>query len=302
MASSRFAFHCLAPLAFAVVAGGASAQVYKCQDAQGKTSYQQQPCDSPGAKSTTMVEPPPRAAGASAPAATAPGGAVVPPKPDTASETSPVSTVPPNQRRMVTPGSPPDATGEPSPNQPPKYTLEHVFMVGGVVACRDMPDFGSRIAPNYSRWRAVHAEAVAEFERTPDYARIVKEAKAAPRDGARERQCRDLEASLALEWGPPDPRLATPEMTWRTFTTALRGGDQRVVAETMVGDMDAILQGAFPEMRTKLLPSVNGVKLTRVEKGNDGNQTGYFTKPKGGEGRVEFLRTGTNWRIAGLVP
>jgi len=298
MASSKFAVHSLAALALALVAGGASAQVYKCQDAQGKTSYQQKPCDAPGAKSTTMVEPPPRAAGESA----------QPKAPDTSNVTptspSTVSTVPANQQRVVAPGSTPAPTVVPPTAGPPKYTQDTVYMLAAAASCRDMPEFGTRIAPNFARWRAAHAEAVADFERTPDHARLVNEAKAAPRDAARERQCRDLENELALEWGPADPRLATPELTWRTFTTALRGGDRKVVAETVVGTgMDQIMQDSFPEIRTKWLPSVNGVKLTRVEKAADGaSQIGYFTKPKGGEGRVGFLRTGTNWRIAELTP
>ena len=119
---------------------------------------------------------------------------------------------------------------------------------------------------------------------------------------ALERKCRDVDTWFAANWGPADPRLKTPELTWRTFTAALRGGNEQAVADTVTGIMAATVESSFKEDARDLLPAVNGVTLSRLEDSGKGTRMGYFKKPKGGEGRVEFQRTGSNWRIAELAP
>jgi len=81
MANSRYKLRLLAALALAAAYGDACA-IYKCQDAQGKTTYQQKPCEAAAAQSSVGAEP--RAAPAAPRTAAAPPASSAQPPPSVA--------------------------------------------------------------------------------------------------------------------------------------------------------------------------------------------------------------------------
>ena len=132
MANSKQVLWLLVTFALAAACGDACA-IYKCQDAQGKTTYQQKPCDAAAAQSSVGAEP--RAA--------------------------------PGAQRTT--AAPPASAAPP----PPVATL-----MSAVVRCGEQsPAFTEKIQGGYGRWVDANADGVQNFQRTPEYGRLLAEAR-----------------------------------------------------------------------------------------------------------------------------
>jgi hypothetical protein len=140
--------------------------IYKCTDAQGKTTYQQTPCESTAAQSSIGPEkrPPPSPAQKTAAAAPAAGAR------------------PPGVATLMT----------------------------AVVRCSELsPAFAEKIQPSYKRWFDANTENVQAYQRSPDYGRVVTDArKERAASGGRmspelTAECRKTEEYLTQNFGAP---------------------------------------------------------------------------------------------------
>jgi len=162
MANSRRMLRLLLTLALAAACGDACA-IYKCQDAQGKTTYQQKPCDAAAAQSSVGAEP--RAA-------------------------------PSAQRATAAP---------PASGAPPAVAT----LMSAVVRCGEQsPAFTEKIQGGYARWVDANADGVQNFQRSPEYSRLLADArKQRAASGGKispqlVEECKKTEDYFAQNWPP----------------------------------------------------------------------------------------------------
>ena len=125
----------LCAVAFAQTAGGA---IFKCQDAQGKVTYQQKPCEG----ATAVVPTAPQAPGAGGPR-----GAV-------------------------------DTKGAPSSSSGPKTEPAVLtFLVQKYQCDLGHPEIARQTKASYERWRERNAQEIAKVETSAEYRPLLDEAR-----------------------------------------------------------------------------------------------------------------------------
>jgi hypothetical protein len=124
----------------------ASAEVYKCVDAQGRATYQQQPCDAKSAAQSTLSGP--------APAARAP-----------------VAQTPPAEPR----GPAVTARSEPSANVSERDLA--ILLLAKASCDEHLPGFTERVKDDYARFRLRFREQVERVEGDEGYQQTLKQQK-----------------------------------------------------------------------------------------------------------------------------
>lgn len=96
----------------------------------------------------------------------------------------------------------------------------------------------------------------------------------------------------------PDPNLASPESTWKTFIDAMRRGD-----------LDAAWKCTTPQIRDKFEHGFQAMTSTQLKEAADSTMNlkrgaefgdfveGMVVRPNGQAGVVTFIRQGAEWRI-----
>ena len=199
------------------------AQVHKCVDAQGKTTYESRPCDgAPPSTAAQSASPPPASSTPPAPAA-APKASTAPAGPAPAA------------------GAPVDAQIEARVR-----SLADRYATCSLVE----PAYRERVAKDYARFREAYRAIVEPYERSAGFAQDVARMRKLVAEIAADNtpsalkarkdqmtECAHFEQNFNLRWGAPDPRLATPEGALQAFIAAVRGGNKRAALEASAGSV-----------------------------------------------------------------
>lgn len=272
----------LLAVAACAAAGGAGAQVHKCVDAQGKTTYQSRPCD--GAPPSTAVQP-----------TSPPPASSTPPAPAAAPKASPVPA-----RPAPAAGAPVDAQVEAQAK-----VLAHRYATCSVFE----PAYRERVAKDYGRFRESYAAFVEPYERSAVFAQDVASMRKFVAENAAEntpsalqarqsqmKECANYDQNFNVNWGAPDPRLATPEGALQAFIAAVRVGNKRAVLEASAGRVGADFAES-PDGGRARYARVAGWVLVRMEPARD-SAIAHMRTPEGVARRVGLVQVNGNWRVS----
>jgi hypothetical protein len=164
--------------------------------------------------------------------------------------------------------------------------------------------FATKSKPAYERMRLRHPDALSSYEES--HRTSGSSPPDAQLDGQELQQLHSgCEAALdyMLSDGmPPDPRLATPEQTWKLFIGALHSGNKETLAvcfnpEDRPKYLQALGQLAVAEL-VELANSFTSFHLTNVSM--DEYQQAAVKKSDGTMGLVLFVKSDRGWRISQL--
>jgi hypothetical protein len=165
--------------------------------------------------------------------------------------------------------------------------------------------FEAATVATYPAWEQRHHAEVAALESNPEFQAKRKEALTPP--PAEIAAAKSQELSVTCERltnlyeaaSPADVRFNAPERTWDTFRKALREGNRDALRMCLTGDarktLIAPLQAMTDEQLKRMGDSVAELKLMP---GSGNFQEAVVIQRDGAAGRVAFVKTGENWKIA----
>lgn len=248
-------------LFLAAVAGGASAQkMYTCKQVDGRTSFQQLPCD----------QEPDAAADLPAPGA-----------PVAASEPASNKPPPPGSPQLLTRGK--------------REVLQLTTMLE---RCRaDQPGFAERSSAVYVAWRQRHAATLQEFDRL--LAAKVREARRGVAPIPLEMCSDDLLRRMEPLARPPDARLDTAEKTWNTFLTALRAGNRDMAARCLTGKAEVRWKEKSERASdADLKRMADAIRAFKVQWGDDYLKEALAARADNKVSGITFVRFNDEWLIS----
>jgi hypothetical protein len=152
----------------------------------------------------------------------------------------------------------------------------------------------------YQQWRAKHAETVARME---SQAKPL-EATAVRPDQVEELrvQCEQLLGYMKNDVLPADPRLASPEGTWKALIAALRAGDKIAAADCFIGSAKetyvSLIQRLTPAQMAEMADSFTGFQV--MENAAVGKYREAAVVRGNAAGIATFIKTNRGWLITQL--
>lgn len=195
--------------------------------------------------------------------------------------------------------------------------LEEMRMVLLYKAACDLavPGFGEKTADVYRDWRRRNADLIEQIERSPAFNEQVSEMKG--KAAVQSKTVNGLEADryksdmtdicedavlvqLSLDRSAgPDPKLATPELTWAYYLESLRSGDRDSALSCLVSTARSkfrdVIKSASDEQLRRMGESMKAFTLTGVSFGNF--TEGVATRHDGHTGMIYFQNVGGEWKI-----
>jgi hypothetical protein len=160
-----------------------------------------------------------------------------------------------------------------------------------------MEGFAAKSKQAYENLRRTYPEAFATYEANPSVA------ESPPQGNDLEQlqsHCESVLDYLLNSGRPPDPRLATPEQTWKLFLGALRSADRETLAICFAAGDRAkytqTLQQLTPSQLADLANTFTSFRL--LQAGSDEYQEVAVKTSDGTVGIVLFVKTSAGWRIS----
>jgi hypothetical protein len=250
----------LSLLFLAALASGVSAQkMYTCKQADGRTSFQQLPCD-----------PPPEA----------PADLPAPGAPVAASE-GPAKPPAPGSPQLLTRGK--------------REVLQLTTMLE---RCRaDQPGFAERSSAVYVAWRQRHAATLAEYDRL--LAAKVREARRGVAPIPLEMCSDDLLRRMEPLARPPDARLDTAEKTWNLFVTSLRAGNRDLAARCLTGKAEVRWKEKSERASdADLRRMADAIRAFKVQWGDDYQKEALASRADNKVSGIIFVKFNDEWLIS----
>jgi hypothetical protein len=111
-------------------------------------------------------------------------------------------------------------------------------------------------------------------------------------------ECDGYAGQLATQAQGPDPRFASPEKTWETWLSSLRGGDRegakRCLMDTVRKKFEPMLNRATTDELKAMADAIGTFTLTI---GSGEVREGFATRKDGRGGFVYFLNVAEEWKI-----
>jgi hypothetical protein len=194
--------------------------------------------------------------------------------------------------------------------QEPRSEIISVVLLRGAACDRVQPGFRDLSARAFARWRRFAPDAIAAVERSREFQARLAEVTRLPAGSARRRDRQEAAALCGDDFishletlgRDADPRLATPESTWRTFVAALRAGDRNAAL--------AVMSDATRERQRRRFEEQSPEALRKVGNSFDGLEFKPSLGPfqvavasrRDGEPATIFFERSWNgdWRIASI--
>lgn len=191
-----------------------------------------------------------------------------------------------------------------SGRDPEKLYLFYLALISRAQCGRMFADFSPRLSRELDSLDERTRRLMAWIEESPEYAEDARwmaqnmEAMGAKDRGQAEDLCDEVPAMLA---GPraPDPRFATPEATWQTYTNALKRGD----TEAAIACLTAAARSTWRPVLRKMTPDrmksmAESIKEFSVTSSFGDMKEGLAVRHDGRAGFIYFQSRGNEWRIA----
>jgi hypothetical protein len=255
----------LALLLLAGTAGGVSAEMFKCRQADGQPSFQQMPCDE-----QLQADPPP-------PRLMAPARAPAP--------------------------APAAAPARPSQGQPVALTRrkrEVLELTAILQRCRaDQEGFAERSGAVYIAWQRRHAVTLAEHDGL--IAAKVREARrgaaTVPLHLCTDDWLRNLEPLARM----PDARFDTVEKTWSVFVAALKAADRETLLTCVIGRAETRWRQDVENLSDADLRRMGAaMRAFKVQWGDDYQKEALAARDDNRAGGITFQNLNEEWKISGL--
>lgn len=185
-----------------------------------------------------------------------------------------------------------------------------VILLRGAACDRLQPGFRDLSARAFARWRRFGLEAIAAVEASPEFQARLAEIGRFPGRGAGPRDRRDAAtlcgdqfiAQLETLGRDADPRLATPEGTWRTFVAALQAGDRQAALAAMTDTGRDRQRRRFEEQSPGALRDTgNAFAGLEFKQALGPFRVAVATRRDGGAVTIFFERSWNgDWRIASI--
>ena len=164
---------------------------------------------------------------------------------------------------------------------------------------KHVPGFAAQSKQAYANLRRNYPDAFAAYEANPP-------APESPLQGndleQLQSQCASILDYLLNSGRPPDPRLATPEQTWKLFTGALRSADKEALAACFEPGARAKYLQTFQQLKpADLVALANSfTTFTLTAASSDEYQEALVKTSDGTGSLVLFVKSNAGWRISQL--
>jgi hypothetical protein len=165
--------------------------------------------------------------------------------------------------------------------------------------------FASDTTRSYPEWERRNHAAVAALESNPQFQASRREALVAPPPELAAAKSQELSvtcervANLYDTALPADVRFSAPARTWETFRRALREGNREVIRTCLIGDARRTLTAPLQAMTDEQLKRMgDAVAELKLMEGGASYQEAVVVQRDGNVGRIAFVRSGLNWKIA----
>ena len=276
-----------------MTSAAAAAEMYRCHQADGAISFQQQPCALP---EMSAPAPAPVAAPRPAPAAVAPAAPA--PRADAASAARPAAEAPATAPAASRPaGLIPQQLAEDQPVKPTRRKREVLDLTVQLERCRaDLPGFAEKSAAVYQAWRQRHAATLVEHDKAL-WARVRAARRgeaSAPLSACTDDWLRNMESLSRM----PDPRFATVEKTWQAFVGALLMADRQTVLDCLAGKAEARWKERVDRLSDEdLRRMARSFRSFKVRWGDDYEKDAVIEDDGNRAGAVGFHNRNEEWKI-----
>lgn len=167
---------------------------------------------------------------------------------------------------------------EPSPNMP--FTTMEDFGIYQIIATyrfcsQSIPGFEAEIGSDYEKWRGDNAEDIGRIEAmswvSEQLATLDERVAANESPSQFTKKCARLEEYLKERSMPIDPRLSSPEATWKLWVDALRNNDRGTALRCLTGtarrNWGAVLKSSDAVELREIADNVESMTLTEERSG-----------------------------------
>ena len=165
--------------------------------------------------------------------------------------------------------------------------------------------FQAATAATYPAWERRNHAAIAALEANAEFQAKRREALVPP--PAEIAAAKSQELSVTCERltnlydaaTPADARFAAPDRTWNTFRKALSEGNRDTLRSCLTGEAKKSVLAALTAMTDEQLKRMSdAIAEMKLMPGSEEFQEAMVIQRDGDAGRIAFVKTGANWKIA----
>jgi hypothetical protein len=199
---------------------------------------------------------------------------------------------------------------EPPPPSENEVEFISIVLLRKAACDRAVPGFSDRSAEAYARWRRHGTAAIVTVERGAAFRSRLAGVDKLPRGPVRPDEREQAEATCGDEFirylyelgRDADPRLATPESTWKTFVAALRAHDREAASALLTRAARHDQRRLFADLSDERLEATgNAFVRFELKEVTGPYHVGAATRRNGSRHTVYFERSWNgDWLIAAL--